>query len=350
MEGKFVKEIRSRKWFNFSQGMSRQSSAYDWLAGILACPVCTSAVAHHGDCYQCAACHRRFPIRHGIPDFRVEPDPYISIDDEIRKIETFSAPGRSFAETVAAYYAITPESPPELHSHYIAAMNAAINRGAGLIAKLQSRFPSAGRRSILDLGCGTGGMSIAATRMYERVVGVDVALRWLVMGSVRLHEAGIDVPFICANAEALPFKSGVFDAVVADAVLEHVRNSEQMRDESLRVLVNGGAYFFTTNNRYSILPEPHVRLLGFGLLPRKLMEPIAKKIRRTPYKTRLHSRRELRRMFAGKGEVMLPTFEAGELDARHERVRRVWEAVRRIPLVRGLLAAVVPQYFVAGQR
>jgi ubiquinone/menaquinone biosynthesis C-methylase UbiE/uncharacterized protein YbaR (Trm112 family) len=326
------------------------TNSLSWLEDLLVCPACASIVSRFDDAFTCSSCRRHYPVRYGIPDFRIAPDPYISIADEIRKIEGFSAPGRSFVEMVKAYYELTPESPPELHSHYIAAMDAAVVRGAALIRKLQARFPAAGRHALLDVGCGTAGMSIAASAEYEHVVGIDVALRWLVMGKARLEEAGISLPLICANAEALPFRSGSFDAVVADAVLEHVRSSARMRDEAIRVLAPHGAYFFTTNNRYSILPEPHVRILGFGLLPRRFMEPVARKVRRTPYRTRLHSRRELLKLFKGKGDVLLPAYEEGELGGRHERVRRIWEKLRSVPVARALLARVVPQYFVAGQR
>jgi ubiquinone/menaquinone biosynthesis C-methylase UbiE/uncharacterized protein YbaR (Trm112 family) len=322
----------------------------NWLDELLACPACGSSLSKTAREYGCRACHRRYPIRYGIPDFRLAPDPYISIEDEIRKIDRFTAPGRSFAETVKAYYVLTPESPPELHLRYIAAMDASVRRGEGILAKLRARFPHAGRRRVLDLGCGTGGMSIAACSHYPEVVGVDVALRWLVMGRIRMQEKGVSVPLICANAESLPFRNGVFDAVVADAVIEHVRNSARMRDETLRVLDDGGAFFFTTNNRYSILPEPHVRIPGFGLLPRRMMEPVAQTLRHTPYRTRLHSRRELRRLFDGRGEVMLPFFEPGELGPRNERLRKIWERLRKNPLARVILSPVVPQYFIAGER
>ena len=326
------------------------SNSPTWLDELLVCPACSAKVNRFDDAFTCLSCRRHYPIRFGIPDFRIAPDPYITIADEIRKIEEFTEPGRSFSDTVEAYYRITPESPPELHSHYIAAMKAAEVRGAALIRKLQARYPTAERHALLDVGCGTAGMSLAAAKFYEKVVGVDIALRWLVMGKIRMTESGISVPLICANAEALPFRSGSFDAVVADAVLEHVRSSARMRDEAIRVLGPHGAYFFTTNNRFSILPEPHVRILGFGLLPRRFMEPVARRVRHTPYRTRLHSRRELVKLFKGTGEVMLPSYEEGELGGRHERVRRIWEKLQRIPVARTLLARVVPQYFVAGQR
>lgn len=124
-----------------------------------------------------------------------------------------------------------------------------------------------GTARLLDLGCGTAGMSIAGTRQYGEVIGVDVALRWLVMGQQRLREEGVDVSLVCANAESLPFHSGIFDAIVADAVMEHVNNPGAMRDETLRVINQTGAFLFTTNNRFSLLREPHLRLWGLDWCP-----------------------------------------------------------------------------------
>jgi ubiquinone/menaquinone biosynthesis C-methylase UbiE/uncharacterized protein YbaR (Trm112 family) len=328
----------------------QRTTTFPWLDELLACPICASSLAGNDRSYYCGSCNHYFPLRFGIPDFRLAPDPYISIDDEVKKIERFISPRRSFAESLKKYYELTPESPPELHQHYLAAMEASVARGAGILRKLHARFPAVRREKLLDLGCGTAGMSITAAREYKHVIGVDVALRWLVMARMRLEEIGVDLPLICANAESLPFKENVFDAIVSDAVLEHVRNSTHMRDEALRVLDHGGAFFFTTNNRYSVLPEPHVRILGFGLLPRKAMEPVARLVRHTPYRTRLHSRRELRRIFDGRGNVLLPSFEAGELGPRNERVRKLWERIRRIPGVPSILGPFVPQYFITGEK
>ncbi len=319
-----------------------------FLDEILACPACRGTVTRSGQSYTCDVCARVFPIRYGIPDFRLMPDPYISIEREIGKVEGFTAPGRSFAEMVRAYYFLTPESPRNLHSRYREAMEAAVARGAGIVSKLQEKFPESKRNALLDLGCGTGGMTIAATGSYQNVVGVDVALRWLVMGKQRLDEAGIKAPLVCANAESLPFRQGVFDAVVADSVIEHVRDSAKMRDETLRVLVSSGAFFFVTNNRYSVLPEPHVRIPGFGLLPRKAMETVSWALRKTPYKAKLHSRRELRKLFRGSGEVMLPYYSEGELGKHNEPLRKKWERLRSNAAFRAFAGAIVPQYFIAG--
>lgn len=323
----------------------------EWLQELLACPVCHGSLNQHELAYACASCTREYPVRFGIPDFRLVPDPYITFDREIAKIQALTAEGDlSFRELLTVYYRLSPENPPVLHRQYIAAMEAAVDRGAALLRKLERRFPGLSHDSVLDIGCGTAGMTAAAARRCGRVVGVDVALRWLVIGRQRLVEEQVDAPLICANAESLPFKPETFSAVVADAVLEHVRDSVRMRDEIERVLRVPGAFFLTTNNRYSILPEPHVRLWGFGLLRRRWMESVAWHLRKTPYKARLHSRRELQHLFEGYGELLLPYFEEKELGSRGERMRKWWDRIRKIGPLRFLLRGVVPQYFIAGRK
>lgn len=283
----------------------------------------------------------------------MSPDPYISVEAELAKInKLFTPAARKFRELLTAYYALSPENPPELNAHYIASMEGSVVRGAAILRKLRNIAPDLGDRRILDVGCGTGGLAIAASKEFTEVVGVDVALRWLLIGRQRLNEAGPEaakVALICANAEALPFRPAAFEAVVADAVIEHVRDSTRMRDETLRVLTADGAFFFTTNNRYSLLPEPHVRILGFGWLPRAWMEKAAMALRKTPYKTRLHSRRELRSVFKNVGRVDLPTYEPNELGRRNERARRIWDVLRMIPPIRWAMGPIVPQYFISGR-
>ena len=86
------------------------------------------------------------------------------------------------------------------------------------------------------------------------------------------------------------------------------------------------------------------------MLPRAIMERLAWKIRATPYKVRLHSRGELRKIFDGYGEVMLPYYDEGELGPRNEGLRKAWEALSGVGLVRQVAGAIVPQYFIAGGR
>jgi SAM-dependent methyltransferase len=219
-----------------------------------------------------------------------------------------------------------------------------------ILQRIIDAFPSVRRKKLLDLGCGTGGMLASSSRYFQQSVGVDVALRWMLMGRQRLRELGVEAPLICANAESLPFADASFDAVAADAVVEHVRDPRLMRDETLRVLGEGGAFFFTTNNRFSLLPEPHLRLAGFGLLPRRLMERTAMWLRKTPYKARLMSLRELRGVFRATSQISLPSYNEGELGPANEKLRKSWENLRGYAVVRALVWPIAPQYFIYGSK
>lgn len=326
-------------------------SVPNWLQLKLACPACKGSLNATTSGWSCLRCNRDYPLRHGIPDFRLAPDPYISIDDELAKIETlFSGPRKSFRALLSAYYALSPENPPSLNKHYVGAMEAAVTRGRGVLRRHATLFPSCGKSALLDLGCGTAGLLASAPEFFRHSVGADVALRWLLIGKERLRELGVEAPLLCANAESLPFAEGAFDAVVGDAVVEHVRDVRSLRDETLRVLASEGSFFFVTNNRYSILPEPHVRIPAFGLLPRAAMSRVAWTLRKTPYHVRLMSLQELARVFHGVGKISLPWYSAGDLGQRNERLRRIWERASRWRFVRALLWPVVPQYFVSGSK
>src|SRR6516225_9031741 len=164
------------------------------------CPACKGELA---GTYECARCERSYPVIHGIPDFRLFPDPYIGIEEDRAKAAHLfeAASTRSYREMLDYYYSITEEDPGDLAvlwtEHAVAEVEiaASLLREAGLERG----------ESLLDVGCSTGGLLIAAKKGFEAVTGVDVALRWLMIGAIRLREAGIDARLVCANAEALPF-------------------------------------------------------------------------------------------------------------------------------------------------
>ena len=324
----------------------------DWLAGILACPRCRGPVERQSAGHRCVGCGRVFPDRFGIPDFRIERDPYIGVRDEEAKVGRLleGMEGAGWRELVRRYYAMTPENPPQLHRRYARAMERSVARGGALLDRLARLHPGAPTGAILDLGCGTAGLTSVAAGRGSRVVGVDVALRWIVIGRRRLAEEDVRAPLLLAGAEALPFRDAAFDAVVADAVLEHVGQSAVMMDETIRVLAPGGGFLFTTNNRFSLLPEPHVRLWGFGFLPRRWMAPVARRLRRTPYQARLHGRGELTRLLGGRGRVVLPELAPGELGPDREPLRRAWERLRRFPPSRALLSRFGPLLYLEGRK
>src|SRR5260370_40803053 len=72
--------------------------------------------------------------------------------------------------------------------------------------------------SVLDIGCGTGTLAIAAKQRVGsagRVYGVDASPEMLARAGRKANEAGPEVVFKNGIAEALPFPNGQFDAVLS---------------------------------------------------------------------------------------------------------------------------------------
>jgi ubiquinone/menaquinone biosynthesis C-methylase UbiE len=88
---------------------------------------------------------------------------------------------------------------------------------------------------VLDLGCGTG-RNLPLFPGGTRVVGVDPCRETLRKARRRAPR----LPLVCARAEALPFRDGVFDTVVSGLVFCSVEDPARGLAEVSRVLRSGG--------------------------------------------------------------------------------------------------------------
>jgi SAM-dependent methyltransferase len=204
---------------------------------------------------------------------------------------------------------------------------------------------------LLDIGCGTGGFLAAAGGDFPQVLGIDIAFRWLVVAKKRLAELGLShIVLVCACAEYLPFPDDGFDLVVAEDVLDHVRDRAAFLREGTRVLNPRGVFYLSTPNRYSAAPDPHVSVWGVGLLPTGLRDRYVQWRRGIPYGP-IHPisffelRRLLRASPAAVYDIAFP--DPADLDrqglSRLQRVQlRLYGLLRRIPVVSQLLNLVGP--------
>lgn len=98
---------------------------------------------------------------------------------------------------------------------------------------------------VLDLGCGPGHVSSAAAARGAVVTGADIAEGMLALARRRHPE----ISFVRADAEALPFPAGSFDAVIGNFVLNHIPRPEIAAAEIARVLAPGGRAALTVWER-----------------------------------------------------------------------------------------------------
>ena len=99
--------------------------------------------------------------------------------------------------------------------------------------------------SVLDIGCGTGTLAIAAKQRVGptgRVYGVDASPEMLARATRKATKAGAEVVFKNGIVERLPFPDGQFDAVLSTLMLHHLgrKARQQCADEMRRVLKPGG--------------------------------------------------------------------------------------------------------------
>jgi len=160
----------------------------------------------------CAACRAEFRVDAGVPYLRAsERENEVIWDTWRRHIEGFAA-RRAAREPVVR----TKGSP----------------RWERKLAAF-GRFLGAPTGRVLDVGCGPGNVRRTLDPVHTAYHGVDP-----------LPVDGIaDFPFVCALAESIPFRSGIFSTLIVRSALDHFRDLDGFFAEATRVLAPDGRFF-----------------------------------------------------------------------------------------------------------
>lgn len=131
----------------------------------------------------------------------------------------------------------------------------------------------AGRERVLDVGTGEGQIARLARRGgATSVVGIDPTRNQVIEAAAR----GGSVDYARAEASALPFGDGTFDAVIACLVFEHIHAVDHAIAEVARVLEAGGRFVFMLNH-------PLLQTPGSGWIDDHVLEPPEQYWRIGPY-------------------------------------------------------------------
>jgi ubiquinone/menaquinone biosynthesis C-methylase UbiE len=321
-----------------------------------ACPLCQAPLLQpsFGEYYYCQTCKKEYPSCAGVPDFRVFPDPFFSVEEDQRRSELIlgELDRRDFSQLLEYYWSLSEITPPLLRRKFVRSALLGEDRAQRILSSFEDgtfRTPVKARR-VLDVGSGSGNFLIVAAQHFSQVIGIDIGMRHLQMGRRRFIDRGVPVPALaCCCAECLPFPDGYFDLIVMSSTLEFVRDQEKVLAECVRTLAPGGALYIQTVNRYSIARDPYAYLWGVGFLPRTWQAGYVRWRRQAIYShIKTISLRELKRLTADQfrhREIALPDVQASVLSQFEFTTRlqiRVYKALRSSPILRDLLSAVGP--------
>lgn len=126
-----------------------------------------------------------------------------------------------------------------------------------------------GADSILDIGTADGRVlsEVAYTFNFRCAVGIDLDKDALILARERENH-GLKISL--GNAVELPFKDGIFDIVLASAVVEHISDTEALLREFRRVLKKGGVLCITVPNPFydwinsKVVETHHVKRYSFS--------------------------------------------------------------------------------------
>jgi ubiquinone/menaquinone biosynthesis C-methylase UbiE len=93
---------------------------------------------------------------------------------------------------------------------------------------------------VLDVAAGNGNVSLAAARRWCDVVSTDYVPALLERGRERAAAERLEIEFLEADAEALPFPDGAFDAVVSTFGVMFTPDQGRAAAEMVRVCKCGG--------------------------------------------------------------------------------------------------------------
>jgi SAM-dependent methyltransferase len=98
---------------------------------------------------------------------------------------------------------------------------------------------TAGQR-VLDVACGAGNTTLAAARRRARATGCDWVPVLLERGEQRAKVEGLQIEWVKADAEDLPFLDGSFDVVLSTFGVMFAADQQRAADQLIRVCRAGG--------------------------------------------------------------------------------------------------------------
>lgn len=211
----------------------------------LTCPACGAGLDID---WGCSACGARYGAPDGIPDLRL--------------------PGTARTEVVRDFYeaAPFPGYPPR---DSLTSLRARAERSE--FARLLDRAIP-GNACIVEIGCGTGQMSLYLARADRLVIGADLARASLRLGAAAARRFGLrQVQFVETDLNHPGLRASSFDVVYSSGVLHHTADPRAAFVEVVKLVRPGGIIVLGLYNVFARLPlrlrRLVARLSGYRWIP-----------------------------------------------------------------------------------
>ena len=112
-------------------------------------------------------------------------------------------------------------------------------------SSIEKRALKYAKGKILDVGCGTGRLSVRLDKMGAQITALDISPK--ILNILKIKNPKIKT--VIADAEKLPFADNSFDIVVSAFLIVHLQNPKIFFAEAYRVLKPEGKFILTNINQ-----------------------------------------------------------------------------------------------------
>jgi SAM-dependent methyltransferase len=215
---------------------------------LVACPACKGTVRDERESLFCEGCDQRYAVRDEIADLRVTRD--------------------ASTDTLTAFYARAP-FPGFSAQDSLESLRARATRSE--FATALDRAISGDAR-IVELGCGTGQMSLFLATADRAVVAADLTRASLEVGAAAARRFGVEgVAFVETDLRRPGLRDGAFDVVYSSGVLHHTPDPRASFSAMARLARPGGILVLGLYNAWARIPHrlrrAAGRVTGFRFIP-----------------------------------------------------------------------------------
>lgn len=212
---------------------------------LLACPSCggwmTAALA-------CLDCRRTFCAPDGVLDLRL--------------------PTGGRTEAVRQFYEAAP-FPGYRETDTLAVLRARAGRSE--FARLLDRAIP-GDANVVEVGCGTGQMSLYLARANRTVIGADLTRPSLLLAAAAAHRFGVDnALFVETDLNQPGLRAGAFDVVYCSGVLHHTPEPAAAFRRVAALAKPGGLVILGLYNAFARIPlrlrRAVAKMSGYRIIP-----------------------------------------------------------------------------------